>query len=71
MNTKVRRGLGLLVVAVIAFLATGLLASAHGDISAGAGGVAVGAAYVVSAVVMVAAFFGGLLLLAWGLLRGE
>lgn len=66
MSVKVKRGLGLLVVAVIAFLIGTLIDQA--DRSGGLGAF-VGIAYVLSALVMLGAFCGGLVLLAWGLLR--
>ena len=66
MDTKVRRGLGLLVVAVIAFLAALALSPAWD----GSGGWRTAGQWVQLLVTLAAgcALVGGLVLLAWGLL---
>lgn len=67
MSVKVRRGLGLLVVAVIAFLV--LLALLQVSIADGAMEWVMVVALLAAAAGTVGGLFGGLALLAWGLLR--
>jgi len=66
MSVKVKRGLGLLVVAVIGWLLGLVLLQAPAD---GAVGIVVLVGLLVAAVAAIGGLLGGLGLLAWGLLR--
>lgn len=67
MPLKVKRGLGLLVIALIAWLIAFPLmkASPDGDLAA----LAIAVLLLVAALTFLASLVGGLVLLAWGLLR--
>ena len=75
MSSKVKRGLGLLVVAVLAFLVLNVTVRASEALSVGNGpvGEVFGWALLIASaaigVALLASFVGGLVLLAWGLLR--
>lgn len=62
MSVKVKRGLGLLVVAVLAWLATIALLQAPASVPTFL-------ALAVTGIATLGALLGGLVLLAWGLLR--
>lgn len=67
MSVKVKRGLGLLVVAVVALIAANLIA--HIDADGVVGDWVLPLAFIGAALVMVTSAAVGLVLLAWGLLR--
>lgn len=67
MSVKVKRGLGLLVVAVAALIAANLIA--HIDADGVVGDWVLPLAFIAVALVLVASATVGLALLAWGLLR--
>lgn len=71
-STKIRRGVGLLLLAVLAWFAGGLLASGS-DRFIGAADALAWIGLIVAALLLLAGFvsaLAGLVLLLWGLLRG-